>query len=109
MKKNRTQFLGAILCVILAGSLPACTSRYGHYPDHDRYYSDHGSFREAYDTGYRRGYEHGSADRRSGLNFDFDHDELYRRGISRDRTMNERFREGYARGYESGYYGNRRY
>lgn len=112
MSKNKI-FLIAALCAILAGSLTACSSHYG-YHDRDRYDRDgyygggngYRSDREAYDYGYRRGYEHGVTDRRNRENFDYDHDDLFRRGISRDRSINERFRQGYARGYEAGYRGS---
>lgn len=103
-----------IACVILAGSLLGCGPQYAYYGQgyrghHDGYQSSPYQAREAYDAGYQRGYEHGSADRRGRLSFDFDHDEVFRRGVSNDRYVNEQFRSGYARGYGDGYYGGRKY
>lgn len=107
---RRIALSGASL--LLIGYLFACSSRYGYYQDrnHNGYYNGYGyqSERQAYDAGYKRGYDHGLYDRRNGYRFNYEDDELFRRGISRDGNVNDRFRQAYVRAYETGYYGGRR-
>jgi hypothetical protein len=95
---------GASLFLVV--SLFACSSRYGYYQDrdHNGYYNSYGSERQAYEAGYKRGYDHGWSDRRSGYRFNYEDDQLFRSGISRDGDLNDRFRQAYVRGYETGYY-----
>jgi hypothetical protein len=103
--------MGLLICILVCGisvgMLAACGPKYGYHQD--RYYSGYNDSRDAYNTGYRRGYDHGREDRRAGLNFDFDHDPVFRNGISRDSYINDRFRQGYVRGYQDGYGYGRRY
>jgi hypothetical protein len=95
--------------LFLMAALYACGPKYGYH--NDTVYGSYGyqSEREAFETGYRRGYDHGWSDRRNGEGFNYQHDEVFRRGISRDEYINNRFRQGYVRGYENGYHGSRRY
>jgi hypothetical protein len=60
---------------------------------------------QAYQYGYRQGYQHGMADMQEGLNFDYTHAHNFRSGISYDSYTNAQFRSGYADGYKDGYYG----
>jgi hypothetical protein len=107
LKKLPNLILAGLLGVALLASMIACGPSYGHY-DRSGYYGGNNSARQAYESGYRRGFDHGYSDRRNGYNYDFDHDSSYQRGISRDRYINERYRDGYERGYRDGYQ-NRRY
>jgi hypothetical protein len=111
MQKKLRFFLVGFVCVMLAGVFLACSSGYGHrsgygypygYGNNSGYQS-----RDAFNYGYREGYEHGVSDRRHGEDFNYSHDSKFRNGISNDRYINDQFRQGYYRGYQEGYYGNR--
>jgi hypothetical protein len=98
-----------IFALVLLGTALACGPKYGYHPN--QVYGSYGyrDERGAYEEGYRRGYDHGWSDRREGAGFNYEHDDAFRRGISNDQYLNNRYRQGYVRGYENGYHGSRRY
>ena len=57
------------------------------------------STRDEFSNGYQAGYDHGMQDRHAGLNFDYEHSDMYQYG-SAD------FQSGYEQGYNEGFYGN---
>jgi len=84
--------------------------------DYDSHDSDFAAdvTRQAALNGYRSGLEHGSADRRQRVNFNYQHDEEYRQATTGYRGNGSRwtlqqyqnaFRQAYERGYSDGYYG----
>lgn len=104
--KNRTRTVSIVIFLAVAAPfLYLGCSSYGH--NHHRYY--HSGYNDPYQVGYERGFEHGLDDRRAGFNFDYKHSEAFRRGISHDRYVNDRFRDGYSTGYKDAYYGRRSY
>jgi hypothetical protein len=62
---------------------------------------------QAYQYGYREGYQHGMADMHAGLNFDYTHAHSFQSGISYDSYTNVQFRSGYVDGYKDGFYGSK--
>ena len=72
--------------------------------------------RKASNTGYKKGYEAGRADRQDNWRFDYRNSFAYQdanygfdgRYVRQD-DYNHYFREGFQRGYEDGYYGRRTY
>jgi hypothetical protein len=112
MQKKVKIFLIGLFCVITASLFVAC----GGYHHRDYGYPGYGygsgyyqGNREAFNYGYREGYEHGVSDRRHGEDFNYSHDGKFRRGISSNEYVNREFRSGYVRGYEQGYYAGSRY
>jgi len=97
-----------VLSLALISTTLACTTGYGNRYS-NRYGSGGASPQQAYSYGYQRGHDHGLHDRREGANPNYEHDEQFRYGISRDRYINDAFRRGYVEGYRTGYYGGRRY
>jgi hypothetical protein len=114
MQKKVKIFLLGFVCVMLASVFVACGG-YGHnYGDYGRYGYRNGSgyyqgSRDAFNYGYREGYEHGVSDRRHREDFNYSHDGKFRSGISSNEYVNQQFRQGYVRGYEQGYYGGGSY
>ena len=60
---------------------------------------------QAYQYGYRAGYQHGMVDSKEGLSFNYSHSHQFRSGISYDSYTNSQFRSGYADGYKDGFDG----
>ncbi len=109
-KKLKIFFIGFV-CVIAASLFVACGG-YHHdygYPGYGYSSSYYQGSREAFNYGYREGYDHGVSDRRHGDDFNYSHDGKFRHGISSNDYVNQQFRQGYVRGYEQGYYGGRNY
>lgn len=96
--------IGAFSLVVLFAA--GCAGHYDRYGYNDSHHS-HGygsGYQDPYRVGYDRGFQHGYSDRRSGFSFNYEHDDVFRRGISSNSYVNDRFRDGYERGYRDGYY-----
>ncbi|MFB3854170.1 MAG: hypothetical protein ACE148_10155 [Vicinamibacterales bacterium] len=102
--------LPAIAAVLLA--VPSCVSSGGWYGGRQGVWVPVDYERIAYENGYRRGFERGAADYRSGRVYEFRNERDYRNADwGYDSRLGPRgqyrqfFRSGYERGYSDGYRG----